>query len=100
MFDVGMLQGKEKEKMKLEKVKQEVLNENFALYDLDNTMQQLGYFPIAIDGWDNCTKDGNLVYTETNYFSSVELFFETVIPGEEEFMSEYTEIKITKVEEF
>lgn len=101
MFDKGMLQERKKEKMKLEKVREELLGENFAFYDLDNTMRMLGYHSVAKDDiWDDCVQDGSIVYTETNYFSSVQLFIETVLPVSAGFVSEYTVVKIVKVEEF
>ena len=85
---------------RLTKVRQDLLNEEIALYDLDNRMNKFGYISKANnDAWDIYLKHGNIVYTEIqdNANPSIKVCFSVVIPV---FHKKYTVIKITKVEEF
>lgn len=87
----------------LEKVKMELsknVNQEYALYDLDNKMTRLGFKSKAyIEYWNICLKDGFIIYTESenNANPSIQIYFNISIPT---FDVKYTIIKITKVEEF
>lgn len=86
--------------MKLEKVKQELLNEELALYDLDNRMMRFGYISKADnEAWDIYLMHGHVVYTEDNFEPnpSIKICFDVVVPV---FHKKFSGIKITKIEEF
>ena len=88
----------------LERVREELLDQEFALYDLDNTMKMLGYCSEADSGvFSQCLEDGNIVYSEiidNIGVATIQLFFEILMPSESDLLSDYTIIRITKVEEF
>lgn len=86
--------------MKLEKIKQELLNEELALYDLDNRMMRFGYISKADnEAWDIYLNHGSIVYTEVeeNANPSIKIHFDVVVPV---FHKKYTGIRVAEVEEF
>jgi hypothetical protein len=87
-------------KLNVEEIKKGLLNEEMSFTELDNVMEENGYYSVFDDGvTENVKQDGNVVYTATDSNEyEVQIFFEiTEDHGEYE---ENFDMKVTDVQKF
>lgn len=89
-------------KMNVEELRNELLNEEFWFYKLDNFMEENGYYSVFDDGITEAIKrDKNIGYTATDTNEcEVQIFFDITTDNGPDEAEEAFILKVTDVQEF